>query len=134
MASTTLSTAATTSQLCSGKNGMSSPTSRALLAKPAKGWGYGRERSMRVSCMGTSIPADRVPDMEKRKLMNLLLLGAISLPSAGMLVPRDWFFFFHRVQEVVVEEPQPKMLLGMISMQLNGSRLMGLVTEHLPRG
>ncbi|KAJ6847172.1 cytochrome b6-f complex iron-sulfur subunit 2, chloroplastic [Iris pallida] len=92
MASTTLSTAATTSQLCSGKNGMSSPTSRALLAKPAKGLGYGRERSMRVSCMGTSIPADRVPDMEKRKLMNLLLLGAISLPSAGMLVPYTYFF------------------------------------------
>jgi len=30
--------------------------------------------------------------MEKRKLMNLLLLGAISLPTAGMLVPYGSFF------------------------------------------
>ncbi|XP_022849855.1 cytochrome b6-f complex iron-sulfur subunit 2, chloroplastic-like [Olea europaea var. sylvestris] len=40
-----------------------------------------------------SIPADdRVPDMRKRQLMNLLLLGAISLPSAGMLLPYASFF------------------------------------------
>lgn len=47
---------------------------------------------MRITCQATSIPADRVPDMEKRKLLNLLLLGAISLPSAGMLVPYATFF------------------------------------------
>lgn len=34
----------------------------------------------------------RVPDMGKRQLMNLLLLGAISLPSAGMLLPYASFF------------------------------------------
>jgi cytochrome b6-f complex iron-sulfur subunit len=30
--------------------------------------------------------------MEKRKLMNLLLLGAISLPTVGMVVPYGAFF------------------------------------------
>jgi cytochrome b6-f complex iron-sulfur subunit len=30
--------------------------------------------------------------MEKRKLLNLLLLGAISLPTVGMVVPYGSFF------------------------------------------
>lgn len=47
---------------------------------------------MRIKCQASSIPADRVPDMEKRKLLNLLLLGAVSLPTAGMLVPYASFF------------------------------------------
>ena len=42
--------------------------------------------------MATSVPADRVPDMGKRQLMNLLLLGAIGLPTTGMLVPYAAFF------------------------------------------
>lgn len=41
--------------------------------------------------MAGSISADRVPDMSKRELMNLLLLGAISLPTFGMLVPYGSF-------------------------------------------
>lgn len=54
----------------------------------------GKERrSAKIICQATSIPADdRVPDMGKRQLMNLLLLGAISLPTAGMLVPYATFF------------------------------------------
>ncbi|KAJ6693360.1 hypothetical protein OIU85_004158 [Salix viminalis] len=46
-----------------------------------------KEKGMRIACQATSIPAadDRVPDMGKRQLMNLLLLGALSLPTAGML-------------------------------------------------
>ncbi|CAA6656634.1 unnamed protein product [Spirodela intermedia] len=58
----------------------------------AKGLGLGRERRGKVVAMATSIPADRVPDMGKRQLMNLLLLGAISLPATGMLVPYAAFF------------------------------------------
>lgn len=43
----------------------------------------GKAKGMRmITCQASSIPADRVPDMQ---LMNLLLLGAISLPTAGML-------------------------------------------------
>ncbi|URE28993.1 Protein binding transcription factor zinc ion binding [Musa troglodytarum] len=91
MASTTLSTAAAPSQLSSGKNGIFSP-SRALLSKPARGLGLGKERSGKITCQATSIPADRVPDMGKRQLLNLLLLGAVSLPTVGMLIPYTYFF------------------------------------------
>jgi len=47
---------------------------------------------LRISCQASSIPADRVPDMEKRKTLNLLLLGALSLPTGYMLVPYATFF------------------------------------------
>ncbi|AQK59453.1 cytochrome b6-f complex iron-sulfur subunit [Zea mays] len=86
--SAALSTAANPTQLC---------RSRAALGKPVKGLGLGmgRERASQrsITCQAaSSIPADRVPDMEKRKLMNLLLLGAISLPTVGMVVPYGAFF------------------------------------------
>ncbi|KAG7022892.1 Cytochrome b6-f complex iron-sulfur subunit, chloroplastic [Cucurbita argyrosperma subsp. argyrosperma] len=92
MASSTLSSA-TSSQLCAGRSALFCP-SQALLRKPkstqmgAKGKGMGGK----ISCQATSIPADRVPDMEKRKTMNLLLLGAIGLPTATMLYPYTYFF------------------------------------------
>lgn len=50
------------------------------------------QKGMKIKCQATSIPADRVPDMGKRQLMNLLLLGAISLPTGFMLVPYATFF------------------------------------------
>ncbi|KAL4580247.1 hypothetical protein LXL04_016433 [Taraxacum kok-saghyz] len=90
MAAFTLSPA-TPSQLRSGTNGLFSPA-QGLVAKSAKSQSAGRERGMKVTCQAASIPADRVPDMEKRKLMNLLLLGAIGLPSTGMLLPYTYFF------------------------------------------
>ncbi|KAL0444188.1 UNVERIFIED_CONTAM: cytochrome-f complex iron-sulfur subunit, chloroplastic [Sesamum latifolium] len=87
--SAALSPAITPSQLCSGKNGMN-PSSHVALSKCLKN---GKDKRMKVRCMATSIPADdRVPDMGKRQLMNLLLLGAISLPSGGMLLPYTYFF------------------------------------------
>lgn len=72
-------------QLCSAKNGLI-PASNMALAKCVN------NKRMKVSCMATGIPADRVPDMGKRELMNLLLLGAIALPSTGMLLPYTYFF------------------------------------------
>ena len=60
--------------------------------KPNRTYMAAVKRTRSVKCMATSIPADRVPDMGKRELMNLLLLGAISLPTAGMLVPYASFF------------------------------------------
>ncbi|MQI72117.1 hypothetical protein EI017_25520, partial [Escherichia coli] len=90
MASTTLSHA-TPSQLCSGKSGMLCP-SQGVVVKPVRTQIMGKGKGMRITCQATSISADRVPDMEKRKLMNLLLLGALSLPTAGMLVPYGSFF------------------------------------------
>ncbi|KAK4804409.1 hypothetical protein SAY86_004226 [Trapa natans] len=93
MAASTLSSTSP-SQLCSSKNGVAAPF-HALVGKlsgtsPVAGKG---RRGVKITCQATSIPADdRVPDMGKRQLMNLLLLGAISLPSAGMLVPYATFF------------------------------------------
>ncbi|CAI9754873.1 unnamed protein product [Fraxinus pennsylvanica] len=82
----------TPSPLCSSKNGMNSPSQAALIKCMRSSHLVQKENKMRVSCMA-SIPADdRVPDMGKRELMNLLLLGAISLPSAGMLLPYAAFF------------------------------------------
>ncbi|KAJ4729921.1 Cytochrome b6-f complex iron-sulfur subunit [Melia azedarach] len=91
MASSTLYSA-TPSQLCSRKSGMFSP-SRALLVKPTRTQMVTKDqKGMKIKCMATSIPADRVPDMGKRQLMNLLLLGALSLPTGFMLVPYAAFF------------------------------------------
>ncbi|OMP08873.1 Cytochrome b6-f complex Fe-S subunit [Corchorus olitorius] len=90
MASSTLSPAAS-SQLCSSKSGMFCP-SQALLVKPTRTQMAKREKGMKLTCQATSIPADRVPDMGKRQLMNLLLLGAISLPTGYMLYPYTYFF------------------------------------------
>ena len=67
--------------------------SHALLPKLTRASSFvGKGKGLKITCQATSIPADRVPDMGKRQLMNLLLLGAISLPSAGMLIPYTIFF------------------------------------------
>ncbi|KAF9611513.1 hypothetical protein IFM89_032559 [Coptis chinensis] len=90
MATTTLSPC-TPSKLCSSKNGMFSPC-QAVMLKSTKTNLIGKEKGRNITCMATSIPADRVPDMSKRETLNLLLLGALSLPTAGMLVPYAVFF------------------------------------------
>ena len=52
-----------------------------------------KDTAMKLTCQATSVPADdRVPDMGKRQLMNLLLLGAISLPTGFVVVPYAAFF------------------------------------------
>ncbi|TQD78407.1 hypothetical protein C1H46_036042 [Malus baccata] len=90
MASSTLCPA-TTSQLCSSKSAMFS-SAKGFAVKSKRTQMMGKGKGIRVTCQAGSIAADRVPDMEKRKLMNLLLLGAISLPSGFMLVPYATFF------------------------------------------
>ncbi|KAI4322607.1 hypothetical protein L6164_022284 [Bauhinia variegata] len=87
MASATL----TPAQLCSGKSGIFSPSQTGVM-KPRKNQMMGKGRTLKITCQANSISADRVPDMGKRQLMNLLLLGAISLPTAGMLIPYTAFF------------------------------------------
>ncbi|KAH9744360.1 cytochrome b6-f complex iron-sulfur subunit [Citrus sinensis] len=92
MASSSSLSSATPSQLCSSKSGMFCP-SRAFLVKPARTQMVTKNpMGMKIKCQATSIPADRVPDMGKRQLMNLLLLGAVSLPTGFMLVPYATFF------------------------------------------
>ncbi|GLT48116.1 hypothetical protein SLA2020_217570 [Shorea laevis] len=92
MASSILSPA-TPSQLCSSKSGVFCP-SHVVFVKPMRTQMMGKkEKAMRLTCQATSIPADdRVPDMGKRQLMNLILLGAVSLPTGFMLVPYASFF------------------------------------------
>ncbi|WCJ37648.1 Cytochrome b6-f complex iron-sulfur subunit [Euphorbia peplus] len=98
MASSTLSPTApcpSPSQLCSAKNVLLCGGGNARFMKGASRMGNKKERGagMRiVISQATSIPADRVPDMGKRELMNLLLLGALSLPTGFMLVPYATFF------------------------------------------
>nr|P08980.2 RecName: Full=Cytochrome b6-f complex iron-sulfur subunit, chloroplastic; AltName: Full=Plastohydroquinone:plastocyanin oxidoreductase iron-sulfur protein; AltName: Full=Rieske iron-sulfur protein; Short=ISP; Short=RISP; Flags: Precursor [Spinacia oleracea]7QRM_D Chain D, Cytochrome b6-f complex iron-sulfur subunit, chloroplastic [Spinacia oleracea]7QRM_L Chain L, Cytochrome b6-f complex iron-sulfur subunit, chloroplastic [Spinacia oleracea]7ZYV_D Chain D, Cytochrome b6-f complex iron-sulfur len=92
MASFTLSSA-TPSQLCSSKNGMFAPS--LALAKAGRVnvlISKERIRGMKLTCQATSIPADNVPDMQKRETLNLLLLGALSLPTGYMLLPYASFF------------------------------------------
>eukprot|EP00268_Persea_americana_P049315 TRINITY_DN527_c0_g1_i2.p1 TRINITY_DN527_c0_g1~~TRINITY_DN527_c0_g1_i2.p1 ORF type:complete len:233 (+),score=64.03 TRINITY_DN527_c0_g1_i2:304-1002(+) len=95
MATTGALFTATPSHLCSSKNGIFLP-SQALLLKPNSSRrcdGKKEKKGGWIACQATSVPADdRVPDMGKRELMNLLLLGALSLPTAGMLVPYASFF------------------------------------------
>lgn len=79
-------------QICSGKNGVFAPLSQSAVVKSTKSVGKDRPVGMKVRCMASSIPADRVPDMDKRNTMNLLLLGALSLPGTAMLVPYATFF------------------------------------------
>ncbi|OWM90985.1 cytochrome b6-f complex iron-sulfur subunit, chloroplastic-like isoform X2 [Punica granatum] len=85
------------SQLCWCKSStflaspLLAPMTQKLAAPPAaKGRSAADARGVR--CQATSVPADRVPDMGKRQLMNLLLLGTISLPTAAMLIPYGAFF------------------------------------------
>ncbi|KAJ3674344.1 hypothetical protein LUZ60_004960 [Juncus effusus] len=86
MASTSLSLTANPAKICTGKNGTSVPSRTVNLVK-------GLKQDRKVVCMATSgiLPED-VPDMGKRKLLNLLLLGALSLPTVGMLGPYTYFF------------------------------------------
>ncbi|KAI4347845.1 hypothetical protein L6164_008622 [Bauhinia variegata] len=115
-------------QLHSSKNGIFS-SSQALLPKPTRTHLSKREKNLIITCQATSIPAhDRVPDMGKRQLMNLLLLGVVSLPTAGMLIPYATFFAppgSGGASGGIVA----KGALGNDVIALNGSKPMALVTE-----
>jgi cytochrome b6-f complex iron-sulfur subunit len=78
---------ASSSQLGSARNG--------VMAVSKLEFAPLRMAPMRKS-VGTTVcqaaaASGRVPDMGKRQLMNLLLLGAISLPSAGLIGPYLYF-------------------------------------------
>ncbi|KAF3550629.1 hypothetical protein DY000_02003219 [Brassica cretica] len=89
MASSSLSPA---TQLGSSRSSLLA-MSRVMFVKPTNHQMVRKEKiGLRIACQATSIPADNVPDMEKRKLLNLLLVGALSLPTGFMLVPYATFF------------------------------------------
>ncbi|XP_031503665.1 cytochrome b6-f complex iron-sulfur subunit, chloroplastic [Nymphaea colorata] len=89
MAATAASATLSPSQVASTKYGRGF---RPSLEPPAAAWRRRRSRRMVVCELASVTADDRVPDMGKRQLMNLLLLGAVSLPTAGMLVPYASFF------------------------------------------
>ncbi len=81
-------------QISSCHNGMMfGASTQALTFAPLKAHMVKRKQQVggQTVCQA-AVAADRVPDMGKRNLMNLLLLGAISLPSAGLIGPYLYFF------------------------------------------
>lgn len=82
------SSMALSSKFASSSNGILA--SQPLPFAPLKGQLVKQRNAGKVVAMA-AIPA-RVPDMGKRQLLNLLLLGAVSLPAAGALGPYLLFF------------------------------------------
>ncbi|XP_076890225.1 cytochrome b6-f complex iron-sulfur subunit, chloroplastic-like [Bidens hawaiensis] len=85
MASFTLSPS--TPQLSSTNTRVFSPTKR-LTAIPPKS----QPRGTKMTCHAASIHTDGVPAIERRKLIQLLVFGAVGLPAAGMVAPYSGFF------------------------------------------
>lgn len=54
-----------------------------------------KKPSTAVVRMAAAEGADMVPDMNKRNIMNLLLVGAISVPATGILGSWLWFLYPH---------------------------------------
>ena len=78
-------------QISSVNNGMCGSSSVLALAAPAPGFRMLRGRAA-LQVVAAAAASERVPDMNKRNLMNLLLLGAIGLPTVGLLGPYAYFF------------------------------------------
>jgi len=79
------------SGLASKLNGVCGHTNTSCLVMvPSPGYSVSAKESVKVVSQAAVAPS-RVPDMEKRKLMNLLLLGAISLPTIGLAGPYLYF-------------------------------------------
>eukprot|EP00246_Nothoceros_aenigmaticus_P013982 TRINITY_DN5119_c0_g1_i1.p1 TRINITY_DN5119_c0_g1~~TRINITY_DN5119_c0_g1_i1.p1 ORF type:complete len:231 (-),score=16.42 TRINITY_DN5119_c0_g1_i1:292-984(-) len=74
-------------KVASSSNGVSAST-QSLSFAPLEKLSARSRKTGGIVC--AAIPA-RVPDMEKRNLMNLLLLGAVALPSAALLGPFTFF-------------------------------------------
>lgn len=88
LASAGTSSIALHSKIASSNNGVCA--SQFMAFAPLKGYTGKHRKYGKVVAMAT-VPA-RVPDMGKRQVLNLLLLGAISLPAAGALGPYLLFF------------------------------------------
>ncbi|KAM5569933.1 hypothetical protein ABKV19_017114 [Rosa sericea] len=65
-------------QLCSSKSAMFS-SAQALSLMPRRTQMMGKGKGMRITCQA-AIPADNIPEMGKRNLMNLLLLTNLTSP------------------------------------------------------
>jgi cytochrome b6-f complex iron-sulfur subunit len=79
-------------QIASFHNGMFGGSSAQTLAFAPLKVHMVKSKQIGQTVCQAAVVSDRVPDMGKRNLMNLLLLGAISLPSAGLIGPYLYFF------------------------------------------
>lgn len=86
-ASTSLSSGLASS-LAAANNGVRG--SPCLVVVPAPGYTVTKKDGA-VKVQAAAAAPERVPDMGKRNLMNLLLAGAVSLPTAGLLGPYLYF-------------------------------------------
>ncbi|KAH7533102.1 hypothetical protein FEM48_Zijuj04G0094600 [Ziziphus jujuba var. spinosa] len=77
---------------------------KALVMRPR--WarnGKRKGKGMRITCQAmTALIDDKVSDMGKRQLMNLMLPGTISLPIAGMVIPYASFFVPHGCKYTII--------------------------------
>ncbi|CAK9189766.1 unnamed protein product [Sphagnum troendelagicum] len=80
------------SKIASFHNGMFGGSSTQTLAFAPLKVHMVKSKQIGQTVCQAAVVSDRVPDMGKRNLMNLLLLGAISLPSAGLIGPYLYFF------------------------------------------
>ncbi|CAM6021101.1 unnamed protein product [Sphagnum balticum] len=80
------------SKIASFHNGMFGGSSTQTLAFAPLKVHMVKSKQVGQTVCQAAVVSDRVPDMGKRNLMNLLLLGAISLPSAGLIGPYLYFF------------------------------------------
>ncbi|KAF3776244.1 Cytochrome b6-f complex iron-sulfur subunit [Nymphaea thermarum] len=84
-ASTPLATLSTSQVYCAKLGATRAPESVVLKASSL---GSSKKRFAKIVCQAvTEIPAGESPELSKRQfLMNLVLLGAVSLPAGGVLV------------------------------------------------
>lgn len=119
------------SQIAAVNNGVcGSCSSSTVLALAAPGKGYSGAKGKQVmKIMAAAAATGRVPDIEKRNLMNLLLLGALGLPTLGALGPYVYFF----VPPRYTTNFRPK-LIESLSMMLgyDANRLNLSLSESLP--
>ncbi|CAN6453314.1 unnamed protein product [Victoria cruziana] len=86
-ASTPLATLSSSQVYCAKLGATRAPESSVTFR--ASGLGSPKKRCVKiVSQAATNFPAGEAPELNKRQfLMNLVLLGAVSLPAGGVLVP-----------------------------------------------
>jgi len=64
---------------------------------------------------------DFVPDVQKRTVMNLLLVGALGLPGTALLGPFVYFFVPKRCQPSLSRSPMPSIASSSLPRPLPGT-------------
>ncbi|KAL7185643.1 hypothetical protein ACSBR2_027567 [Camellia fascicularis] len=108
------------SQLCSSNNELYSPSQ--ALVRTHMVWKKDKKRIRRVRC--TCMATSAIPDMGKRQLMNMLLLGAaISLPTADAMAGSILDKYVKRKKLEPLEAYVPAVILTQLQIQDLGKTL-----------